>query len=111
MRACLLVVLLFIGATGIGLLVGAPPVASESSARLIDSFAGISFDGQIQLDQTLAAGPNSVLVANSGGVMLLRKSGGKIVSERPLTLFASVLQRDEMPFDPRVLFDPISARF
>lgn len=80
------------------------------------SFAGIGDTGQFPPDPTLAAGPNNLVAATNGAVVVFRKNGSIAPgagSNQSLSGFFSALGQPatDGPFDPKAAFDPYLNRF
>jgi hypothetical protein len=63
------------------------------------------------IDETIAAGPASLILANNAGVALRTKAGAPIKFETLANFFRTVLGGLNPPFDVRALFDEHSRRF
>lgn len=84
---------------------GPSPTASPS-------FLGVTATGWLPPDTQGAAGPNHLVVAVNGGVLIQSKTGSNIGAVRSLsTFFSGVTNGSTDVFDPRVQYDSIGNRW
>jgi hypothetical protein len=86
--------------------------SSTRSAVLQASFRGVEDPGDASFDATIAAGPDSLIVARNTWVTIRSKTGVVIATKRLTDFFASARARGANAFtDPYVIFDSDSQRF
>ena len=86
--------------------------APPPSLTLLASFEGVaSQPGHWHPDDTIAVGPDAVLLVGNSTITIRDKSGALRASTTVFEFFAPVLAIDEGVGDPWLLFDPGSQRF
>jgi hypothetical protein len=84
---------------------GPSPTASPT-------FQGVQATGWTPPDTQGAVGPNHLMVAVNGGVLVQSKSGSTIISVRSLvSFFSNVANGSTDVFDPRLQYDPYGNRW
>ena len=77
---------------------------------LITDFQGHSLVGAF-IDESIAAGPISLVLTNNGSVTIRSKAGAMVANTTLFSFFSTVTQPGEGVGDVRALFDPLSGRF
>ena len=85
--------------------------SQPSGLALSGSFAAVTdAGGGVPPDPQGAAGPDHLLTMTNTRFLAQRKDGSSAASWTPAQFWASVSQNDLL-FDPRVMYDPLSARW
>ena len=99
--------------TGSGLWQRASETGPQPEAPVLgNSFPGVTFNGFIPPDPSLAAGPSHVVASTNGTINVFTKTGALAASQSPTGLFSALgPPATDGPFDPHLVFDPYISRF
>ena len=84
--------------------------ARTQSLNVIGTFDA-NDDNHYNIDESIAAGPEVLILTNNGTITLRQKTGTVIATSSLSSFFDTVRQSTEHPFDIRVLFDEETRRF